>query len=74
MMKKFKINIYQAAHIAFWSSLIEYLIYYSAFAMNCKNSSVAGLSVSYEGYVPDPTLIPGCFIVGIVSGFGVICQ
>ncbi|KAM3832561.1 solute carrier organic anion transporter family member 1A2-like [Vipera latastei] len=49
MMKKFKINIYQAAHIAFWSSLIEYLIYYSAFAMNCKNSSVAGLSVSYEG-------------------------
>ncbi|KAL7982212.1 hypothetical protein Chor_009810 [Crotalus horridus] len=49
MMKKFKTNIYQAAHIAFWSSLIEYLIYYSAFAMNCKNSSVAGLSVSYEG-------------------------
>ncbi|XP_070610432.1 solute carrier organic anion transporter family member 1A2 isoform X2 [Erythrolamprus reginae] len=49
MMKKFKINTYQAAHIAFWSSLIEYLIYFSAFAMFCKNSSVAGLSVSYKG-------------------------
>ncbi|XP_013930982.1 PREDICTED: solute carrier organic anion transporter family member 1A2 isoform X2 [Thamnophis sirtalis] len=49
MMKKFKINIYQAAHVGFWSSLIEYLIYFSAFAMFCKNSSVAGLSVSYKG-------------------------
>ncbi|XP_026534015.1 solute carrier organic anion transporter family member 1A2 isoform X1 [Notechis scutatus] len=49
MMKKFKINTYQAAHIGFWSSLIEYLIYFSAFVMFCKNSSVAGLSVSYKG-------------------------
>ncbi|XP_032077342.1 solute carrier organic anion transporter family member 1A2 isoform X2 [Thamnophis elegans] len=49
MMKKFKINMYQAAHVGFWSSLIEYLIYFSAFAMFCKNSSVAGLSVSYKG-------------------------
>ncbi|XP_025024173.1 solute carrier organic anion transporter family member 1A2 isoform X1 [Python bivittatus] len=49
MMKKFKISTYQAAHIGFWSSLIEYLIYFSAFSMFCKNSSVAGLTVSYEG-------------------------
>uniref|UniRef100_A0A8C6X428 Solute carrier organic anion transporter family member n=1 Tax=Naja naja TaxID=35670 RepID=A0A8C6X428_NAJNA len=46
MMKKFKINTYQAAHIGFWSSLIEYLIYFSAFAMFCKNSSVAGLTLN----------------------------
>uniref|UniRef100_A0A8C6VN15 Solute carrier organic anion transporter family member n=1 Tax=Naja naja TaxID=35670 RepID=A0A8C6VN15_NAJNA len=62
MMKKFKINTYQAAHIGFWSSLIEYLIYFSAFAMFCKNSSVAGLSVSYKGYVPDPTFIPDAYL------------
>ncbi|XP_063164979.1 solute carrier organic anion transporter family member 1A2 isoform X2 [Candoia aspera] len=49
MMKKFKISTYQAAHIGFWSSLIEYLIYFSAFSMVCKNSSVAGLTISYEG-------------------------
>ncbi|XP_053114561.1 solute carrier organic anion transporter family member 1A2-like [Hemicordylus capensis] len=49
MMKKFKISTYKAAHIGFWSSLIEYLIYYSAFSMVCKNASVAGLTVSYEG-------------------------
>ncbi|XP_044308093.1 solute carrier organic anion transporter family member 1A2 isoform X1 [Varanus komodoensis] len=49
MMKKFKISTYKAAHIGFWSSLIEYLIYFSAFFMICKNASVAGLTVSYEG-------------------------
>ncbi|XP_061494417.1 solute carrier organic anion transporter family member 1A2 [Rhineura floridana] len=49
MMKKFKISTYKAAHIGFWSSVVEYLIYFSAFSMVCKNSSVAGLTVSYEG-------------------------
>ncbi|XP_066489875.1 solute carrier organic anion transporter family member 1A2 [Tiliqua scincoides] len=49
MMKKFKISTYKAAHIGFWSSVTEYLIYFSAFAMVCKNASVAGLTVSYEG-------------------------
>ncbi|XP_060135145.1 solute carrier organic anion transporter family member 1A2 isoform X3 [Zootoca vivipara] len=49
MMKKFKISTYKAAHIAFWSSLVEYLIYFSAFFMVCKNAKVAGLTMSYEG-------------------------
>ncbi|XP_062990860.1 solute carrier organic anion transporter family member 1A2 isoform X2 [Elgaria multicarinata webbii] len=49
MMKKFKISTYKAAHIGFWSSIIEYLIYFTAFLMICKNASVAGLTVSYEG-------------------------
>lgn len=56
MMKKLKINTYKAAHIGFWSSVTEYLIYFSAFAMICKNASVAGLTVSYEGY-DEPILI-----------------
>lgn len=49
MMKKFKISTYAAAHMGFWSILIEYLIYYSAFSLVCKNASVAGLTISYEG-------------------------
>ncbi|NWZ29298.1 SO1A2 protein, partial [Asarcornis scutulata] len=47
-MKKFKINIYQAAHIAFWVSLLEYLLYFAAYWTVCDTSPVAGLTVSYE--------------------------
>ncbi|XP_020666992.3 solute carrier organic anion transporter family member 1A2 isoform X1 [Pogona vitticeps] len=49
MMKKFKISTYKAAHIGFWSSVTEYLLYFTAFFLVCKNASVAGLTVSYEG-------------------------
>ncbi|XP_027555501.1 solute carrier organic anion transporter family member 1A2-like isoform X2 [Neopelma chrysocephalum] len=48
-MKKFKINIYQAANIAFWVSLLEYLLYFAAYWTVCDTSPVAGLTVSYEG-------------------------
>ncbi|KFP84220.1 Solute carrier organic anion transporter family member 1A2, partial [Apaloderma vittatum] len=63
-MKKLKINTYQAAKIAFWISLLEYLIYFSCFWTVCDNSSVAGLTVSYEGikqvsYAED-TLLADC--------------
>ncbi|NXS70934.1 SO1A2 protein, partial [Pandion haliaetus] len=47
-MKKFKINIYQAANIAFWVSLLEYLLYFAAYWTVCDTSPVAGLTVSYE--------------------------
>ncbi|XP_053892411.1 solute carrier organic anion transporter family member 1A5-like isoform X2 [Malaclemys terrapin pileata] len=49
LMKKFKISTIQAANIAFWISLIEYLIYFAAYFTVCENSPVAGLTVSYEG-------------------------
>ncbi|XP_054844842.1 solute carrier organic anion transporter family member 1A2 isoform X2 [Eublepharis macularius] len=49
LMKKFKISTYKAAHMGFWSSVAEYLIYFCAYFMVCKNSTVAGLTVSYEG-------------------------
>ncbi|NXT83662.1 SO1A2 protein, partial [Zapornia atra] len=48
LMKKFKINIYQAANIAFWVSLLEYLLYFAAFWTVCDTAPVAGLTVSYE--------------------------
>ncbi|NXU78891.1 SO1A5 protein, partial [Oreotrochilus melanogaster] len=47
-MKKFKINIYQAANIAFFVSLLEYLLYFAAYWTVCDTSPVAGLTVSYE--------------------------
>ncbi|NXF62530.1 SO1A2 protein, partial [Ciccaba nigrolineata] len=47
-MKKLKINIYQAANIAFWVSLLDYLLYFAAYWTVCDTSQVAGLTVSYE--------------------------
>ncbi|OXB70462.1 UNVERIFIED_CONTAM: hypothetical protein H355_009898, partial [Colinus virginianus] len=48
-MKKFKINTYQAAHIAFWVTFLDYLLYFIAFWTICDTSPVAGLTVTYEG-------------------------
>ncbi|XP_060050461.1 solute carrier organic anion transporter family member 1A2 [Erinaceus europaeus] len=53
IMKKFKITVKQAAHIGCWLSLIEYLLYFLSFLMICENSSVAGLTTSYEGIQQD---------------------
>uniref|UniRef100_A0A8D0FQZ4 Solute carrier organic anion transporter family member n=1 Tax=Strix occidentalis caurina TaxID=311401 RepID=A0A8D0FQZ4_STROC len=62
-MKKLKINIYQAANIAFWVSLLDYLLYFAAYWTVCDTSQVAGLTVSYEGYqvsYAENTLLAGC--------------
>ncbi|XP_052646633.1 LOW QUALITY PROTEIN: solute carrier organic anion transporter family member 1A2-like [Harpia harpyja] len=63
-MKKFKINIYQAANIAFWVSLLEYLLYFAAYWTVCDTSPIAGLTVSYEGIeqvsYAENTLLAGC--------------
>ncbi|NXW94236.1 SO1A5 protein, partial [Alopecoenas beccarii] len=48
LMKKFKINIYQSANIAFWMSLLAYLLYFSVHWAVCDTSPVAGLTVSYK--------------------------
>ncbi|OXB63339.1 hypothetical protein ASZ78_012914 [Callipepla squamata] len=50
-MKKFKINTYQAAHIAFWVTFLDYLLYFIAFWTICDTSPVAGLTVTYEGKI-----------------------
>ncbi|XP_051856556.1 solute carrier organic anion transporter family member 1A2 isoform X1 [Antechinus flavipes] len=49
IMKKFKINMKQAAYIAFGLSLLDYFLNMSCFLIICDNSPVAGLTVSYEG-------------------------
>ncbi|XP_030335230.1 solute carrier organic anion transporter family member 1A2-like isoform X1 [Strigops habroptila] len=63
-MKKFKINIYQAAKIAFWVSLLEYLLYFGTYWTICDTSPVAGLTTSYEGIeqvsYAESTLLADC--------------
>ncbi|XP_036992546.2 solute carrier organic anion transporter family member 1A2 [Artibeus jamaicensis] len=49
IMKKFKITVRRAAHVAFWLSLIDYFLYFLCFLMVCENSAVAGLTTSYKG-------------------------
>ncbi|XP_036107702.1 solute carrier organic anion transporter family member 1A2 [Molossus molossus] len=53
IMKKFKITVKQAAHVAFWLSFVDFLLYFSCFFMICDNSSVAGITMSYEGIQQD---------------------
>ncbi|XP_019593751.2 solute carrier organic anion transporter family member 1A2 isoform X1 [Rhinolophus sinicus] len=53
IMKKFKITIKQAAYIGFWLALIDFLLYFWSFFMICDNSSVAGITASYEGMQQD---------------------
>ncbi|XP_003470492.2 solute carrier organic anion transporter family member 1A2 [Cavia porcellus] len=53
IMKRFKITVKQAAHIACWLSILEYLLYFLSFVMTCDNSPVAGITVSYEGIQQD---------------------
>ncbi|XP_025922683.1 solute carrier organic anion transporter family member 1A2-like [Apteryx rowi] len=63
-MKKFKTNTSQAATMAFWISLLEYLLYFAAYWTICDTSPVAGLTVSYEGIeqvsYAENTLLAGC--------------
>uniref|UniRef100_A0A673TFS5 Solute carrier organic anion transporter family member n=1 Tax=Suricata suricatta TaxID=37032 RepID=A0A673TFS5_SURSU len=53
IMKKFKITVKQAAHIACWLSLFEYLLHFLCFLMICDNSSVAGITTTYKGMQQD---------------------
>ncbi|XP_077627292.1 solute carrier organic anion transporter family member 1A2 isoform X1 [Crocuta crocuta] len=53
IMKKFKITVKQAAHIACWLSLTEYLLHFLCFLMICDNSSVAGITTTYKGTQQD---------------------
>lgn len=51
-MKKFRISVCGAAKLYLGSSVFGYLLFLSLFALGCENSDVAGLTVSYQGYVP----------------------
>ncbi|CAI9608126.1 unnamed protein product [Staurois parvus] len=49
LMKRYKISTFLAAKIGFCTSVTEYLLYFLAFALLCKNAAVAGLTVTYDG-------------------------
>nr|AAL66021.1 organic anion transporting polypeptide Oatp [Leucoraja erinacea] len=49
VMKKFKLNVVQAAKFSVSCTCLGWLLSLSYFGMGCDNSRVAGLTVSYEG-------------------------
>ncbi|KAJ6666251.1 hypothetical protein lerEdw1_000523 [Lerista edwardsae] len=64
IMKKFRLNVLGAARLSLGSSFFGYLLLLSLFAMGCKNTDVAGLTVSYQGqkevFRYEKTLISEC--------------
>lgn len=51
IMKRYKLGIMGAAKFAFGTSLLGYFLSLFFLAMGCENSKVAGITVSYTGYV-----------------------
>ena len=51
IMKRHKLGIMGAAKFAFGTSLLGYFLSLFFLAMGCENSKVAGITVSYTGYV-----------------------
>lgn len=50
-MRKYKLGMMGAAKFAFGTSLLGFLLSLFFLAMGCENSKVAGITVSYSGYV-----------------------
>ncbi|KAJ0022142.1 hypothetical protein NQD34_009632 [Periophthalmus magnuspinnatus] len=48
LMKRLKLNIMGAAHFAFITSLIGYILSLFFFAMSCENARVAGVTLPYN--------------------------
>lgn len=51
VMKKYKLTMMGAAKFAFATSLLGYFLSLLFFAMGCENAKVAGITVTYGGYV-----------------------
>lgn len=51
-MKKFRLGVLEATKLYLGSSVFGYLLFLSLFALGCENPGVAGLTVTYQGYVP----------------------
>jgi len=49
IMKKFKLNVLGAARICIGSSIIAFFTLVVQYFLQCDNSQVAGLTVSYQG-------------------------
>lgn len=51
VMKKFRLGVLEATKLYLGSSVFGYLLFLSLFALGCENPGVAGLTVTYQGYV-----------------------
>lgn len=66
LMKKYKLGVMGAAKFAFGTSLLGFVLSLFFLAMGCENSKVAGITVSYSGYVCCQT----CFVAFCDCGAG----
>lgn len=48
-MKKFKLNVLGAAKICIGASIMAFITLIIQYFLQCDNSQVAGLTVSYQG-------------------------
>lgn len=49
IMKKFKLNVLGAAKICICASIMAFITLIIQYFLQCDNSQVAGLTVSYQG-------------------------
>lgn len=69
VMKKYKLGIMGAAKFAFGTSLLGYFLSLFFLAMGCENARVAGITVSYSGYV-----MPGNAHVAFLCLYSVVLR
>lgn len=76
VMKKYKLGVMGAAKFAFGTSLLGFVLSLFFLAMGCENSKVAGITVSYSGYVRfQPRFVACCDGgAGTSSHFCVTCR
>lgn len=76
VMKKYKLGLMGAAKFAFGTSLLGFVLSLFFLAMGCENSKVAGITVSYSGYVRMQTCLVVCCDcgAGTSSHFCVTCR
>lgn len=51
IIKKFKFTLVGIAKFSFSTSVLSFLFFLSQFALTCENKPVAGLTLTYDGFV-----------------------
>lgn len=51
IVKKFKLTLLGIAKFLFFINILAFIFYLLNFALICENRSVAGLTVTYDGFV-----------------------
>ena len=60
IVRKFKLTLVGIAKLSFYTSALAFLVHLLNFALICENKSVAGLTLTYDGFVYINILIAQC--------------